>query len=116
VFADEFSAFSGVGVSLDASQFGIVFAQLDGFDAESRKEVGDICASFGNQVIGKEITIAVDNCKLWRAGYWTAHFLDGKRFRLEKSSDITAGYFRDSKVRDEVDDLFLTFSQLASED
>lgn len=60
---EEFRAFPGVLMGLDAPQFGIIFSQLNGFDAIFTAEAGQVRPGFGYQLVGKEITVAVNDAQ-----------------------------------------------------
>jgi len=60
-------------VRLNAAEFGILFAKLNGLDAELRKKFGDVRARFGDKMVGEKIAVAVNDAKRRRRVFDTFH-------------------------------------------
>ena len=71
--AEEFGAFAGVGMGLDAAELGVGFGELDGFDAEFGEEGGDVPARLGDELVGEKVAVAVDDAEHGRFAFDRVH-------------------------------------------
>jgi hypothetical protein len=60
---EQLRAFPRIGVRLDAAELGILFAPLDGLDAELGENFRQIGARFGDQLVREKIAVAVENAQ-----------------------------------------------------
>ena len=58
--AEEFGAFAGVGVGFEPAEFAIGVSELDGADAGFFADFGKVGAGFGDEVVGEEVAVSVD--------------------------------------------------------
>ena len=57
---EQLGAFAGVGVRLDATQLAVLLAQLNGANADPLTDASQVRASFGHELVGKEVAVSID--------------------------------------------------------
>jgi hypothetical protein len=60
---EQFGALARVGVSFDPAEFALLFGQLDRTDPTPLADVGNIAPRLRDQLIGKEVAVAVDDAE-----------------------------------------------------
>ena len=79
-------AFAGVGVSFDTAELRIGFRKLNGFNAQFRKKLGNILARFRDELVRKEIAVAVNDTEN-RGGFdGVFHELANKEWSVDTES------------------------------
>jgi hypothetical protein len=89
VLFEERGAFAGVGVSFDAAELAVGFSELNGAEAELVEDFGEVGAGFGDEVVGEEIAVAVEDAQARGLVVETVHTREG--FRLEEQKQVVFG-------------------------